>query len=31
MRWFNVETFHEAASFVDPNTVRVAPDTLFAG
>jgi NAD(P) transhydrogenase len=28
MRTFNVETFHGAASFVDPHTVRVAPDTL---
>jgi len=31
MRSFNVETFHGAASFVDPNTVRVAPDTLLCG
>jgi len=31
MRRFNVETFHGAASFVDPNTVRVAPDTLLRG
>jgi len=31
MRSFNVETFHGAASFVDPNTVRVAPDTLLRG
>ena len=31
MRTFNVETFHGAASFVDPNTVRVAPDTLLRG
>jgi NAD(P) transhydrogenase len=28
MRSFNVETFHGAASFVDPHTIRVAPDTL---
>ena len=28
MRTFNVETFHGAATFVDPHTVRVAPDTL---
>src|SRR6266550_4703252 len=31
MRTYNVETFHGAASFVDPNTVRVAPDTLLRG
>ena len=31
MRSFNVETFHGAANFVDPNTVRVAPDTLLCG
>src|SRR4029077_17248514 len=31
MRRFNVETFHGAASFVDPNTVRVGPDTLLRG
>ena len=31
LRRFNVETFHGAASFVDPNTVRVAPDTLLRG
>jgi NAD(P) transhydrogenase len=31
MRAYNVETFHGAASFVDPNTVRVAPDTLLRG
>lgn len=31
MRSFNVETLHGAASFVDPNTVRVAPDTLLRG
>src|SRR5437588_5444894 len=31
MRTYNVETFHGAASFVDPNTVRIAPDTLLRG
>jgi NAD(P) transhydrogenase len=31
MRTYNVETFHGAATFVDPNTVRVAPDTLLRG
>jgi NAD(P) transhydrogenase len=31
LRTYNVETFHGAASFVDPNTVRVAPDTLLRG
>ncbi len=31
MRAYNVETFHGAASFVDPHTVRVAPDTLLRG
>ena len=31
MRTYNVETFHGAASFVDPNTIRVAPDTLLHG
>ena len=31
MRTFNVETFHGAASFVDPHTVRVGPDTLLRG
>ena len=31
MRTFNVETFHGAATFVDPHTVRVAPDTLLRG
>ena len=31
MRTFNVETFHGAASFVDPHTVRIAPDTLLRG
>ena len=31
MRRINVETFHGAASFVDPNTVRVGPDTLLRG
>jgi NAD(P) transhydrogenase len=31
MRTYNVETFHGAGTFVDPNTVRVAPDTLLRG
>ena len=31
MRTYNVERFHGAATFVDPNTVRVAPDTLLHG
>ena len=31
MRTYNVETFQGAASFVDPHTVRVAPDTLLRG
>jgi NAD(P) transhydrogenase len=31
MRTYNVETFHGAASFVDPNTIHVAPDTLLRG
>jgi NAD(P) transhydrogenase len=31
MRTYNVETFHGAATFVDPHTVRVAPDTLLRG
>ena len=31
LRTNNVETFHGAATFVDPNTVRVAPDTLLRG
>ena len=31
MRTYKVETFHGAATFVDPNTVRVAPDTLLRG
>ena len=31
MRAYNVETFHGAASFVGPHTVRVAPDTLLRG
>jgi NAD(P) transhydrogenase len=31
MRTYNVETFHGAASVVDPNTIRVAPDTLLHG
>jgi NAD(P) transhydrogenase len=31
MRTYKVATFHGAASFVDPKTVRVAPDTLLWG
>src|SRR6266404_2523529 len=31
LRTNKVETFHGAASFVDPNTVRVAPETLLRG
>jgi NAD(P) transhydrogenase len=31
LRTYNVETFHGAATFVDPNTVRVAPHTLLRG
>jgi NAD(P) transhydrogenase len=31
LRTYNVETFHGAASFVDPNTVHVAADTLLRG
>jgi NAD(P) transhydrogenase len=31
MRTYNVETFHGAATFVDPHTVRVAPDILLRG
>ena len=31
MRTYNVETFHGAANFVDPNTIHVAPDTLLRG
>src|SRR5437660_1029918 len=31
LRTNKVETFHGAASFVDPNTVRVAPDTFLRG
>jgi len=31
MRTYNVETFHGAASFVDPHTIRVAPDTFLRG
>ena len=31
MRTYKVETFHGAASFVDPNTVRVGPDRLLHG
>jgi len=31
MRTYNVEMFHGAANFVDPNTIHVAPDTLLRG
>jgi NAD(P) transhydrogenase len=31
MRTYNVETFLGAATVVDPNTVRIAPDTLLRG
>ena len=31
LRTYKVDTFHGAASFVDPNTVRLAPDTLLRG
>jgi NAD(P) transhydrogenase len=31
MRTYNVETFHGAASFVDPHTVRVGADVLLRG
>lgn len=31
MRTYNVETFRGAATFVDPKTVRVPPDTLLRG
>jgi NAD(P) transhydrogenase len=31
LRTNKVETFHGAATFVDPHTVRVAPDTLLRG
>src|ERR1700720_2108011 len=31
LRTYKVETFHGAASFVDPNTVQVTPDTLLRG
>ena len=31
LRTYNVETFHAAATFVDPNTVRVGPDKLLRG
>src|SRR6187401_1735990 len=31
MRTLNVATFHGAASFVDPHTVRIAPDILLRG
>ena len=31
LRTNRVETFHGAASFADPNTIRVAPDTFLRG
>ena len=31
MRTYKIETFHGVASFVDPNIVRIAPDTLLRG
>lgn len=31
MRTFHVETFHGAATFVDPHTVRIGPETLLRG
>jgi len=31
MRRFTVETFQGAASFADPHTIRIAPDTLLRG
>jgi NAD(P) transhydrogenase len=31
LRTYKIETFHGAASFVDPNTVLVAPDTTLRG
>src|SRR5438477_4350807 len=31
LRTYNVETFHGAATFADPYTVRVAPDILLRG
>ena len=31
LRTYKIETFHGVASFVDPNTVRIAPDTLLRG
>src|SRR6266478_8785757 len=31
LRTYKIETFHGAASFIDPNTVRIAPDTLLRG
>jgi NAD(P) transhydrogenase len=31
MRTFRVETFHGAATFVDPHTVRIGPDQLLRG
>src|SRR5258705_6616224 len=31
LRTYKIETFHGAATFIDPNTVRIAPDTLLRG
>ncbi len=31
LRTYKIEMFHGAASFIDPNTVRIAPDTLLRG
>src|SRR6267154_2258211 len=31
LRTYKIETFHGVASFIDPNSVRVAPDTLLRG
>src|SRR5260370_13038771 len=31
LRNYKIETFHGAASFIDPNTVRIASDTLLRG
>ncbi|HEV3099850.1 MAG TPA: Si-specific NAD(P)(+) transhydrogenase [Candidatus Udaeobacter sp.] len=31
LRTYKIETFQGVASFVDPNTVRIAPDTLLRG
>src|SRR5438477_1318404 len=31
LRTYKIETFHGVASFIGPNTVRVAPDTLLRG